>query len=72
MTIEQFNNTRWGAGMRVHCNPMGMRYEPYVADVAGVDFDQSLIGVKKDLESETEELSWFRCENCEIVAELKP
>lgn len=67
MTIEQFNNTRWGAGMRVHCNPMGIQYESYVADVVSVDFDQCLIGVMRNPESDDEDIRWYRCENCEIV-----
>lgn len=67
MTIEQFNNTRWGAGIRVLCKPMGVQYEPYEADVVSVDFDQCLIGVMKNPESEDEDIRWLRCENCEII-----
>lgn len=67
MTIKQFNNTRWRAGVRVHCKPMGMRYEPYVADVVSVDFDQCLIGVMRNPESDDDNIRWHRCESCEIV-----
>lgn len=67
MTIKQFQNTAWGAGLRVHCNPMWMQYESYVAYVVSVDFDQCLIGVMRNIESEDEDVRWLRCENCEIV-----
>lgn len=67
MTIEQFNNTRWGAGVKVLCKPMKMKYKPYVADVVSVHFDQALIGVMENPESENDEIRWLRCENCEIV-----
>ena len=70
MTIKQFQNTAWGAGLRVHCNPMCMQYESYVAYVVSVDFDQCLIGVMRNIESEDEDVRWLRCENCDIVAEL--
>ncbi len=72
MTIEQFNSTKWGVGMKVHCNPMATAYNPCIAHVVSVDFDQCLIGVMKDPESEDEEVRWLRCESCEIVAELNP
>lgn len=64
MTIEQFNKTRWGAGMKVLCKPMGVKYEPYEADVVSVDFDQCLIGIPDQVGTE---VRWLRCENCEIV-----
>lgn len=67
MTIEQFNNTRWGAGMKVHCKPMGVKYEPYVADVVSVNFDQALIATSDEDSDDTESWCWYRCENCEIV-----
>lgn len=67
MTIEEFNKKRWGARMKALCKPMTMRYNPYVADVVSVSFDQALIGVMENPESEDEEVRWLRCENCEIV-----
>lgn len=72
MTIEQFNNTQWGAGMRVLCKPMTMRYNPYVAVVVSVNFDQALIATADEDSDDTESWLWYRCENCEIVAELNP
>lgn len=69
MTIEKFNKTRWCAGMKVLCNTIGVQYEPYEADVVSVDFDQYLIGVMENPESDDEDIRWLRCENCEIVTE---
>lgn len=39
----------------------------YEADVVSVDFDQCLIGVMKNPESDDEDIRWLRCENCEII-----
>lgn len=58
--------------MRVHCNPMRMRYEPYVADVVCVNFDQALIATADEDSDDTESWRWYRCENCEIVTESNP
>lgn len=67
MTIKQFNNTRWRAGTKVLCRPMGMRYEPYVAVVVSVNFDQALIATVDEDSDDTESWLWHRCESCEIV-----
>ncbi len=67
MTIEQFNKTRWGAGMKVLCKPMTMRYNPYVAVVVSVNFDQALIATADEDSDDTESWLWHRCESCEIV-----
>lgn len=69
MTIEQFNSTKWCAGMKVHCNPMGVKYEPFVDDVVSVNLDQALIAVAMGPIDDAEQWMWFRCENCEIVTE---
>lgn len=55
--------------MKVLCKPMGMRYEPYVADVVSVNFDQALIATADEDSDDTESWLWYRCENCEIVNE---
>lgn len=69
MTIEQFNKNRCGAGMKVLCKSMGVKHKPYMAAVVCVDFDQCLIGVMENPESDDEDIRWLRCENCEIVTE---
>lgn len=69
MTIEQFNSTRWGAGMKVLCQPLNMGYEAYVADIVCVNLDQALIAVADEDSDDMESWSWYRCENCEIVLE---
>lgn len=64
MTIEEFNNTKWGAGMEavIHSKAYGTIRRPIVS----VDFDQALIGFATDDEDD-EQLQWIRCENCEII-----
>lgn len=66
MTIEQFNKTRWCAGMKVHCKPMNMDYEAEVHTVNSVNFDQALIATNNH-KYEMETNQWWRCENCEII-----
>lgn len=67
MTIKQFNNIKWGAGMKVLCKPSNMEYEACVETLVSVNFDQCLIATASDPESES--WTWWRCENCEIVNE---
>lgn len=57
MTIEEFNNTSWGAGMKI-------RYCKDIYEVGSVDFEEKLIGYITEID---ECYSWARCENCEIV-----
>ncbi len=63
MTIEEFNNTKFYAGMEVviHSKLYGSIQRP----IASVNFDQALIGIETD--NDDEQLDWFRCENCDIV-----
>lgn len=65
MTIEEFNNTAFHAGMEVviHSRLLGTIQRM----VATVDFDQALIGVCIESDDDDEQLVWYRCENCEIV-----
>lgn len=63
MTIEEFNNTKWHAGMEavIHSSAFGSFQRP----IASVNFDQALIGIRPD--NADDELDWFRCENCDII-----
>lgn len=65
MTIEEFNNTAWHAGMEavIHSEAYGTIQRP----IASVNFDQALIGIEND--TDDEQLDWFRCENCDIIEE---
>ncbi len=63
MTIEEFNDTEWHAGMEVivHSGQYGSIQRP----IASVKFDQALIGIETD--DDDDQLDWFRCENCDIA-----
>jgi hypothetical protein len=64
MSIEDFDKTRWGAGMKV-------TYHGKERDIASVDFQEKLIGLVEDNEigdpDEESSLDWVRCENCELA-----
>ena len=68
MTTEQFDRTGWGNGMKVKAH--GRYGKIGIRNVVAVDFDQCLIGIKVSLDPD-EPPQWIRCENCEIVTELK-
>jgi hypothetical protein len=57
MTIEEFNNTRFGNGMKVI-------YKGVENDIVSVDFEESLIGLG---DVEEGEIYWVRCENVNLV-----
>jgi len=57
MTIEEFDNTKFGARMIATIGDR--RY-----DIASVNFDQRLIGVVSY--GDPDEIDWYRCENCEV------
>lgn len=59
MTREEFNSTKWGAGMK--CTVEGS--VPY--DVVSVNFGEALVGL--DCFDDVDDLSWYRCESVEIV-----
>ena len=58
MTIDEFNKTRWGHGMK-------MKYNGEVYDIISCDFKEALIGFSYG--NDPENLSWARCENVELV-----
>lgn len=61
MTIQEFNNTKWGAGMR--CIYDGQEHK-----ITSVDFTESLIEIQDILEQRT----WVRCENVSDVLTIIP
>ena len=58
MTIEQFNKTSFGAGMKI-------KHDGNVYDLISADFQEALIGFSFD--SDPEQLTWARCENVEFI-----
>lgn len=71
MTREEFNKTRFGAGMVIRHTLTNKTFF-----VVSVDFAEQLIGVDEDefydnAPDDSEELGikWLRCENCEIIEE---
>lgn len=68
MTIEDFNGTRWVAGMRVRCRAMNLMFASHVAYVVAVNFDQCLVATASDPgNGNLDEWTWWRCESCEVV-----
>ncbi len=65
MTIQEFDNTAFHAGMEViiHSRRLGTIQR----EIATVDFDQALIGVRREYDDDDEQFDWYRCENCDIV-----
>lgn len=63
MTREEFDKTRWGAGMQCMVHDFGIH------DIVTVSFGEALIGVVQDRGNyhDADEVSWFRCESVEIV-----
>jgi hypothetical protein len=62
MTREEFNNTRWGSGMKCYAASGGE------FDILAVNFPEALIGVVDDKDCfETDEISWYRCESVELI-----
>lgn len=68
MTIEEFAKLKVSAGMKIKHIPSGE-----IHDLLTVDFEESLMGIDGDCdicdscENAVETITWFRCENCEIV-----
>lgn len=72
MTIEEFNKTKFYAGMRFLCKPMNGEWEATTETIISVNFDQKLIATIPDNLSEEDSddpslWNWWRCENCEII-----
>lgn len=69
MTIEEFNQTRFSAGMTIHHALTDKIYH-----VVSVDFAEKLIGIPVreffvGCDEDDEDIYWMRCENCEIIIE---
>jgi hypothetical protein len=63
MTIDEFNKMRFGAGMKIF-------YKGKEYDIRSVDFEEALIGIdEKILGGDEGDISWKRCENCQLVSE---
>ena len=68
MTIEEFNGTRFYAGMIVE-------YKGIDYPVMSVDFEEALIGiVTNEIEHDNDmdvdyDVRWVRCENCNLLEE---
>ena len=59
MSIDEFNNTRWGMGM--FATYKGDKY-PIVA----CDFEEALVALS-NVTLGTDEPNWVRCENIQLV-----
>lgn len=63
MTIQEFNNTRFGRGDKVI-------YQGEEYFLARCDFEEKLFGLLRIMPNpniEPEETSWIRCENGEFI-----
>lgn len=59
MTIEEFNKTRFGNGMKVIYKLL----PDIEIDIAAIDFEESLIALRDDERG----FFWVRCENVTLV-----
>ena len=59
MTIEEFNNTSFGANMEI-------AYKGNIYDMVSVDFEEALIGYDMGDDSDND-VCWARCENVRII-----
>lgn len=59
MTREEFNNTRFGTGMKAS-------YDNVVYEIFSVDFTEGLLGLL-DTEDPFDDVFWVRCENVDLV-----
>lgn len=60
MTQEEFKTMKFRAGMT-----FSYRSEPY--KLASVNFPEMLIGLCKDENDDEEDITWVRCENCQML-----
>jgi len=61
MTIEQFNKTRFGNGMKVI-------YKNEIFPIVAVDFEEALFAIPNSRGIETDsDNTWVRCENVSLV-----
>ena len=61
MTIEEFNQTGWTAGMTARYTD-GETYP-----IASCDFGEKLVGLKGIVQNAPDEVSWVRCENVTLI-----
>lgn len=59
MTINQFENTQFTSGLNVE-------YAGKIYPIISVCFEEYLIGINKNIDSDESDISWVRCENCNI------
>lgn len=59
MTIDEFNNTGWAAGMKA-------KYKDEVYPISSCDFNEALVGLS-GVTLGTDEPTWVRCENIDLV-----
>lgn len=65
MTVEEFNNTKFGARMQVI-------YRGEAREIVSVDFEEKLIGLNDKFydpedPDDIAQINWVRCENCKLV-----
>lgn len=60
MTIEEFQTTRFGAGMTAV-------YKTKIYDITSVDFEESLIELRPTESDRDEDEFWVRCENIKLL-----
>ncbi len=60
MTIDEFNNTRFGAGDKVI-------YDGKEYPITSVDFEEMLIGLNMESDNLID-CEWKRCENCILIS----
>lgn len=59
MTIQEFEKTSFGAGMK-------LKYRDEVYQLGSVDFFENLVGMVNP--DDEDNLMWARCENVELVS----
>jgi len=59
MTIEEFNNTGFGYGMKV-------KVSNHIYNIASVDFEDFTIGIEDE---EAGDIKWVAIKFCEIIKE---
>lgn len=63
MTIDEFNKTRFGPGMKI-------KYDGEIYPLISTDFQEALFGFIIN-GGDLNNLSWARCENVEIIKNEK-
>jgi hypothetical protein len=58
MTIEEFNNTRFGAGDSVI-------YKNELWPIVAVEFEEALFAITVAV---ADQMNWVRCENCQYIS----